>query len=314
MPNVDGGHYFLTLLVPVRGETVTRQDGSITAASHALREALACLPTAAQSTASVASRRRSPFSRCKRTHFARLVVLDQPTFNGRDPTNAIVQSLRKTDLLAHQPVDRLTTPWLVMGADFDVTDAPDHGLDHYLRHLWQAMEPEMRAIFRYCHGFDQVTSAADFAGYLKRCQVETTMPFNDYWSVPFVPPSMSLKQLGGIVIGLSVAGMALAWAVLGLLSISVGWLWLALPVTLALALGITYCLVMRRGARPFPTAPDCDLPSVLKALYLQQAFARFAARHQLDDANTLHAAFGDFLAATRPGDLTGPTREPGVMA
>lgn len=314
MPNVDGGHYFLTLLVPVRGDTVNRADGSVTSASHALREALASLPTAAQSATSVTSRRRSPFARCSRTHFARLVVLDQPSYNGRDPSNAILQSLRKVDLLAHQPVDRLTTPWLVMAVDFDVTDAPDQGLDAYLQHLWQAMETEMRAIFRFCHGFDQVRSAADFATYLRRCQVETTMPFNDYWTVPFAPPAMSLSQLAGIAGGIFLGGVALAWIVLTLLAVTLHWLWLAVPIAFGLALAVTYGLVMRRGARPFPTAPDSDLPSVLKALYLQQAFAQFVAAHQLDGAAALQTAFGDFIQATKPGQVASPTRQPGIVA
>ncbi len=58
-----------------------------------------------------------------------------------------------------------------------------------------------------------------------------------------------------------------------------------------------YRWTSRRGAAPLPTAPGCDLPSVLKSLYLQQHFTRFAIEAQgLTDAQ-LHARFGAFLAA-----------------
>ena len=43
MPNIDGGHYFLTLLAPVKtGESILA-DGLLTTHSHLLREELANL-------------------------------------------------------------------------------------------------------------------------------------------------------------------------------------------------------------------------------------------------------------------------------
>ena len=47
----------------------------------------------------------SPFSRNLRTHFTRLVVLDQPQFNGRDHSDALVNAITNPNLLAPQPVD-----------------------------------------------------------------------------------------------------------------------------------------------------------------------------------------------------------------
>ena len=61
---------------------------------------------------------------------------------------------------------------------------------------------------------------------------------------------------------------------------------------LAFALGIyaLYRFILHRGQKPLPTAPGSDLPSVLKALYLQRHFARFAIDQQgVTDAG-LHAA------------------------
>ena len=37
-------------------------------------------------------------------------------------------------------------------------------------------------IFGHCVGFEGVATADDFHDYITRCQVETTMPFNDYWA------------------------------------------------------------------------------------------------------------------------------------
>ncbi|HEX2816053.1 MAG TPA: hypothetical protein VHN39_06650, partial [Phenylobacterium sp.] len=55
-----------------------------------------------------------------------------------------------------------------------------------------------------------------------------------------------------------------------------------------------------------------DLPTVLKALFLQQQFIRFAIEAQgLDDA-TLHARFGGFLGAVRPGE-DAPTQPAGEI-
>ena len=161
MPDIDGGHYFLSALVPVLTEPVDRPGAGPVAPSHLLRETLATLPTAMQSGLDVASGLVSPFSRCTRTHFVRLFVIDQPNFNGRLPTDAIVQAVRNTPLLQPQPVDRLATPWLAVIIDFDARpDEADGGLASYLEGLWQVMQPELTAIFSACFGFAAVPGSA----------------------------------------------------------------------------------------------------------------------------------------------------------
>ena len=62
---------------------------------------------------------------------------------------------------------------------------------------------------------------------------------------------------------------------------------------------------MTAGAKPFPAAPDSDLPTVLKALHLQRTFTRFAIDNQLlaadpASAQELHAAFRDFVDVNQP--------------
>ncbi|HVU30065.1 MAG TPA: hypothetical protein VHE36_06675, partial [Sphingomicrobium sp.] len=66
------------------------------------------------------------------------------------------------------------------------------------------------------------------------------------------------------------------------------------------------------GDRPFPTAPDSDLRTILKALYLQRAFVDFAISNQGAPAEALSDAFEKFIARHRPGGDE-PTQSPGVV-
>jgi hypothetical protein len=311
MPNYDGGHYFYTGFFPIRKEPVRRPgDGSITVPSHLVREALASLPNYSQVPG---SRRTSPFARCHATHLARLFVIDEPAFNGRDPGDSIVQGIKNVDLLEHQPVDHFSRAWLAFAADFDASEAGDGPRDRWAAGLWVRMEPELRQVFGQCHGFEEVADGAGFARYLARGQVETTMSFNDYYIDPLNLPSLSFGALGGVILACLAAFLLLAW--LGDRGLHWGWpLYVAAaPVGLAVGAWAAYRVVMARGAKPFPVAPDSSLPSVLKGLYLKQRFTGFAIANQEADAEALHAAFGAFLAATDPENLVEPTQPPGVI-
>jgi hypothetical protein len=84
---------------------------------------------------------------------------------------------------------------------------------------------------------------------------------------------------------------------------------IAAPITA----GIALWQISSRAREPFPMANRSDLPGVLKALYLQQAFTRFAIDQQGRDPAALHAAFGDFLRTHRPEDTAAPTQKRGVV-
>ena len=314
MANIDGGHCFLSTLIPVLTDPVRRADGSFTVPSHLLREALASLPTAQQSPASVAAGFSSPFSRCHRSHFVRAVVIDQPMYNGRDGGNALVQALRKVNLLAAQPVDSLSRPWLMFNADFDArSDEADGGLASWAAGLWTRTEPELRAVFEHCVGFDAVDSGAAFAAWLKRCQIETTMSFNDYYVPMPALDAYTLPQVGkGMAVATGVLTLAAA-AVLLVLQHSLGWLLLAAPLAAVLAVLGWLAVLWEKGSQPYPTGAGTDLPAVLKALHVQQRFALLAAELQGADASAVHARFGDFLRQVRPADPAGPTQAPGVI-
>jgi hypothetical protein len=310
MPNIDVNTYFFTGVVPVCNEGIVEHDGMKSSPIHVVREVLETLPTALQSHATEDIGLNSPFSRNLRTHFVRLVVLDQPNFNGRDASDAVVSSIMGTNLLAAKPVDQFTCPYIMMMIDFDLLEAGGAGEPRrYFEELWGAMEPELRSVFQYCYGFDAVRDAAGFARYMIACQVETTMPFHDYWYVP--PKLRSFPK--AVLIGVPLVGplLAVAAAILGLIE----WPWaIALVILLLIAgLAIDYWLILRRGAQPLPAAPGTSLRHVLKGLYLQQAFTRFAIGQQERDPDQWGAAFRAFLDSHRPGDLDGPTQPPGVI-
>jgi len=110
MPNLDGGHYFFTAVVPVCNRGIVEHQGMKSSPIHMVREALETLPTALQSRAAEEVGIQSPFARSTRTHFARFVVLDQPFYNGRDRADALLSAIQDTDLLKAQPHDLLACP------------------------------------------------------------------------------------------------------------------------------------------------------------------------------------------------------------
>jgi hypothetical protein len=320
MPNFDGGHYFLTVLIPVRTDTVQdpRSTSTATSHTHALRDALVALPTALQTPATERIGLNSPFARDGRTHFARFAVIDDAAYNGRDRRDPIRVALFGPDPVKADPVDHLPHPYLLFAADFDAASGDAAELGSYLRGLWSVMEPEWRSILEHCHGYKAGDGPEEFVRLITACQLETTMPFNDYWTGgPELTP-LPLRPLlapvaiaaGALLLGLLAALLATMmgggtrwWLMLALLGL------VALPVTVFIA----YRQLTARAGEPFPTAARSDLPGVLKALYLQQAFTRFAIDQQGRDPAALHAAFGDFLRTQRPEDTTAPTQQRGVV-
>ncbi len=315
MPTFDGGHYFLTVLAPIRtGDLVHLGDDTYRSHAQMLRDTLACLPTARQAPPTLDSPLNSPFARSRRTHLCRFVVIDDVVYNGRNPTDAILGSVKGVDLLEHQPVDRLNAPYLLFAADFDAASGADSELRSFLTELWSTMETELRAVFEHCVGFDRVNSAQAFGDYIKRCQVETTMPFNDYWTSPLPVTDLDLKPLlAPALIGAAVTLIALVLWILGIGGWPWSWITLAGVAATAVSLWVAYRRIMNRGGQPFPTAPNSDLRSILKALYLQQRFVDFAIANQGAEPAALQAAFGRFLEEHKPGDLDAPTQEPGVI-
>jgi hypothetical protein len=337
MPTFDGGHYFYTGLFPLRLEPQQRKDGSFTVPSHLLREALAALPNFSEAPG---QRWVSPFARCHVTHFVRLAVIDEPAFNGRVSKDAIFG--RGGDPLVHQPVDLLSRPWLMVTVDFDAPDGSDPSRDQWAAGLWELMKPELVAIFEHCcefscreevksshrDPFKPVQSGADFAAYLARGQIETTMSFNDYGVDPPPLKDLSIGTLKALAIvppllfGFGAA--YLRWAPFHRPQHWQFWHWhwdcggillvfAATLMGLMLGLWLVYTMVMRRGSRPFPGVADSDLKAVLKGLYLRQRLVDFAIDHQESDPDDLYRAFGELIDHVQPDNVESPTQARGVL-
>jgi hypothetical protein len=315
MPNFDGGHYFLTVLAPIRTDVLVPSAGVTCSPVSALFHTLSTLPTALQSPATVKIGINSPFSRNRRTHLARFAILTDVVFNGRMGMDSIGVAITRTNPVIAKPVDRLTCPYLLFAADFDAQSGDISELHSYLDELWRTMEEELRAVFETCVGYRKEWDSRAFQDYVVKCQVETTMPFNDYWvGAPPLPVLSTWTLLAPVLAAAVVLALALVLPLLGFR----GWPWRATAVVgflaLLAAIAFDYWLVMRRGAVPFPRAPNSDLRSVLKALYLQQKFGRFAIDNQAAAPQALHEAFGRFVAQHRPSDRDSPSQAPGVIA
>lgn len=308
MPTFDGGHYFLTVLAPVRTDAIA--DGAtFTSPVHALRKRLSTLPPAAQTAA--CSGAQSPFARNARNHFARFVVIDDVAYNGREPPPVLWSAARAIDPAVAQPQDHLKCPFLLFATDFDAASGADAERDSHLSALWETMQQELCEIFQYCVGFDAatVTDAASFARYIARCQIETTMPFNDYYIDPLSLPNWLANGLktaaivgaAGVALGI---GVAIMWHV---------WAGVAIALFVLLAdVWQAYSSLMTAGEKPLPAAPDATLPTILKALHLQREFTRFAIDNQSSPPQMLHQNFAAFIGANKPGDPQ-PAQQPGVI-
>lgn len=319
MPDFDTGTLFYTGLFPVDLRPTRRADKSITSHSHLLREVLASLPNYSPEDRAALP---SPFSRDSRTHFARLAIIDDPAFEGRVSGDALLDAAKSVDPSEHQPVDHLSRSWLIFVADADAKAAGGACRDTWARGLWEVMEPELRAIFRHCLGFRKVETGEDFAAYLAKGQVETTMSFHDYWIDPPNLPNLSMGRikwtiLGPVLLGALVVawcrwwpwhwpGWPLDWG--GMLLVLLGAL-----AGLAVGLWLLVRTISSRGAKPWPAGADADLPSVLKSLHVQREFTRFAIANQVAAPADLHAAFGRFIDEVKPADVEGPTQKAGVV-
>jgi hypothetical protein len=165
MANQSGRAYALTLLCPILRGLPKQAPEGMNDQSYAelLRYQLQRLTV----------NEASPMARVPNTYLSRLWVLNDVPYQGRP---AVLEHLKSN--------------YLVFSANF-------HGeLEDYLRGMWTAIEPEIRAILQYCVGFDRVTDLTTFIRYVKACQVTTTFFFNGSSDEPLAAQlkSLYLKQ------------------------------------------------------------------------------------------------------------------------
>ena len=152
MPNFDGGQYFLTVLAPVKNDKLVLNGAGLSSPVHVLRQRLEQMPTALQTRVTQQHQKgvNSPFARNTRTHFARLVVIDDAAYNGREPPTTLYSTvagllgIAKVNPVIAQKADRLSCPYLLFVADFDAASGGDSELDGYLALLWETMGAELR--------------------------------------------------------------------------------------------------------------------------------------------------------------------------
>jgi hypothetical protein len=321
----DGGHCFLTVLLPVKTCEVVNSDGMRSSHVYLLREALAMMPTAHQSKPTEAVPANSPFADSARTHFARMAVIDDAIYNGPIPSDTIYKAARDLvsgtpDGAVIKPVDQLPSPYLLFSVDCDAVNEGE--LQDYLCELWELAGPRLAPVLVNCCGFkESVTSAESFATYMCERRVETTMPFNDYWteapalaSLSFVLLAFAALAAGALwatclYFALDQLGLKPEWTAGGLLS-GIGWV----VSSIGVALYAAYLLIITHGRRPFAQAPNSDLKSVLKALYVQRQLIQFAVAQQKPSAPDLFDAFRAFVNRVELNNLDRPTQKPGTIS
>ncbi|MEL7116127.1 MAG: hypothetical protein AAGP08_11120 [Pseudomonadota bacterium] len=331
MPDLDSGHIFLTTLAPIKSGAP--DDDPHTSYEQRVRMALAKLPTAEQSPATVNAPYNSPFSRNTRNHLARMFVLDDVIYNGRITENALLSQIKGVKPIVPQPVDRLNAAYLVFCADVDAVmndgDPLPSNLDarqqaevraSYAKTLWSTMREELTDLYSNCYGFEDVKTGEDFAKYLDRCHIETTMPFHDYYLELPKFNDLPLKPLiYGVAAPFVIGILALLLWLLGLDDMPIlGWstlgTWIVFLLLGVLAAYLAVKYAISNGEKPLPPAKYDDLPSVLKALYMQQNFSEFFIEHQGQSPEELHQAFGEFVATHKPQNRHSMTQRPGVVS
>jgi len=322
MPTFDGGHCFLTTLIPIDSDDVVDQGGLRSSHVQLVRNALSVLPTAHQSPDTEQAPCNSPFARCTKTHFARIAVLDDVIFNGRMPENSLAVAIKGEDPAVPEPVDSLPGPYLLFTADFDAPGAGQAELREWLGGVWSKMRADLDPVFQHCFQYTaKVTDADSFADYVIAHQLDTTMPFNDYWPGPPPLPTVTKSQIVGIGAGVTLVTAGLLYWILSLLHWAAP-LWslvffaqilLLFVIGLVPALYALYRFITNRGLKPFPVAPNSDLLSVLKGLYLQRQLIPLVASLQGASQQELFDKMGAFLDAVKPDNLSRPTQEPGTI-
>lgn len=286
MPNLDGGHYFLTVLAPIRVDLIVDEiPGRSRSHRHQLAQKLALLATGRQTAASPVNAWASNFAKNTLNHLARFVIIDGPPYNGRLSGNTLLGVLRDINPLTPQPVDRLSVPYLLFAADIDAPGDADIALRAYTGTLWATMKDDLQVIFGHCAGFDGVDTAEKFHDYIRKCQVETTMPFNDYWpdGLPVGKATLPITPLEwtAVLAAFALAAWLLALMLNGLLTISgvdgsfvrllakvAAWGAVIVPLLIGVAVLLAYGLYRlicgaARGPcrpRPGPTCPRCSSP------------------------------------------------------
>jgi len=107
----------------------------------------------------------SPFQNLPEVHCARLVVIDQ---------------LKTGWFGAPEPRPQLRSRYVLFTAD---VIAPYHGYampDHFLEHMYVSLRSEVEDVWGQCYGFATARDPVQFAAWLKKSQLDTSLYFVGY--------------------------------------------------------------------------------------------------------------------------------------
>ena len=156
--------------------------------SHASRccAKLALMPTGTADAGNAARCRpsaRSPAT--PRNHFARFVILDEAGLQRprcqRDALIDMARGVNPLDAAAGRPAAHC--PYLLFAADFDARATAMPRCAPTPTNCGTTMRSELsdRSSAIASASTSSRRPPTAFAAYIRRCQIETTMPFNDYW-------------------------------------------------------------------------------------------------------------------------------------
>jgi len=157
MPNEAGRAYGLTTLCPIKlGNADNYSFASLTRQYLQHMQKHEC-------------NEHSPMAQVPNTYLCRFVVLYDVSYQGKPAM-----------------LDRLKSPYLVFVAEI-------HGsLDAYLQGMWRHAHRFVTDVWKHCVGFHEVTTEERFIGYIKACQVPTTLYFNGSTDDPLAEQLKSL--------------------------------------------------------------------------------------------------------------------------
>ena len=307
MANYDAGHYFLTTMAPIPRDGFLETNGTRRSLIDHTRHMLTTLPTAQQDKASQSSGLQSPFASVPGTHFAHVFIIDDARYNGRRPSSPIWNLINNVKMTEPQDIDHLPDAYLVLAIDFDAEDGSEATLRRYVDSLWQNMSEEVRLIFAHAGNFHQVQDANDFYEFVREGQIRTNLPFNDYWAYePPLPSPVPWMLVASVAVLLGAMALALS----GIWGTS---LWGLTGLTFLTLIAVNIGIIARFGLSPFPKAPDSDLNTILKALYIQQSYTGFAIENLGKTDQELVAAFDEFCETHDPCHIASPSQPPGVL-
>lgn len=120
----------------------------------------------------------SPMAKVPQTYLCRYFVLDDVYYESLAGTEfggtfydfmSIFSDKFRRRALPRE--DHLKSKYIVFSCNL-------HGdLDAYLRGMWAAISEDIKHIWQFCYGFDQVTDADSFVVYIKKCQLKAALFF-----------------------------------------------------------------------------------------------------------------------------------------